>query len=119
MVRAPHELRVQLNLLIVSATRPVGLVSGLDKSHLRPASRQPALLVTMNPLRAVVTSAQMRAKTLVLASAPQASGVVQIGIDLVSGQRNLRRRNCAKPDLYAPREGHPLRKLLARAGASR
>lgn len=72
----------------------------------------------MNPLRAVVTSAQMRAKTWALASAPQASGVVQIGIDPVSGQRNLCRRNQAEPSLYAPREGYTLRELLARARSS-
>ena len=95
----------------------VRLGSGCGNLHLRPASSRLAPLVTMIPMRAVMTSAQMRAKTWALASATQASGVVEIGIDPVNGQLNCRRRDRAEPDLYAPKEGYTLRELLARAGS--
>lgn len=102
-----------------SATLPVGLVSGHDESHPDPASGRPTLLVTMSPLRMVVISAQMSVRIREFAAAPQASDLVHVGNDQVIRQPNLRCANWAGPDLNAPREVHPLRKLLSRAGASR
>lgn len=63
-------------------------------------------------------SARMSARIRALAAAPQASGLAHVGNDPVSRPPNLRRANWAEPDLNAPREVHPLRELLARAGAS-
>ena len=64
-------------------------------------------------------SARMSARIRALAAAPQASGLVHVGNDQVSRRPNLRYANWAGPDLNAPREVHPVRKLLSRAGASR
>ena len=63
--------------------------------------------------------AQMSARIRALAAAPQPSGLVHVGNDQVGRQPDLRCTNWAEPDLNAPREVHLLRKLLARAGASR
>lgn len=119
MVRLPHKLHCQLDLRPVSATRPVGLVSGLDNSHLCPAIGRPALLATIIPLRVFVTSAQMSAMVRARAAAPPASGLVHIGNHQVSRQRSLRRACWAEPHLNAPRKTHALPESLAASGASR
>lgn len=64
-------------------------------------------------------STQMSARIRALAAAPQASGLVHVGNDQVGRQPNLRCANWVEPYLNAPRGVHPLRELLARAGASR